>query len=353
MKRIEYIILIFALCSACILLASCDEVIKKITPIETGTKITQSATASETITETAPKVTYARIDTDNCVFENDIKRKAAEKADGAINHAIDILNKYLDSRSYNVLDFDPLSHPLAYEALDETKKAHYDRMYAGASSFSGYVIDENDFKERLNPFGDIVDALYAIYEDYPVTQLYYTDISTDGHTHVPRYFLPNDYAHEADDIEQVKHGVTFYNAVFDRILECVPEGLSNYGKCMYFTAVISELCTYDYGYETMLDPFQAYNALVGGKTVCAGYTEAFQLLCRASGVECGSVKGKAAPDDIISHIWNVVQTDLGPRYIDVTWTDNNIEKSGLDFYFEYFMMDSDDLEYEGYIPDSK
>ncbi|MBO4868560.1 MAG: hypothetical protein J5585_02480, partial [Clostridia bacterium] len=52
-----------------------------------------------------------------------------------------------------------------------------------------------------------------------------------------------------------------------------------------------------------------------------------------------------------THIWNVVDTDDGVKYIDVTWTDGTTEERGCLMAFDYFMMDAQRLEFEGYQPD--
>lgn len=310
-------------------------------------------TGEETPPSAGPATVYARIDTASCAFADDLARRAAERIDPAINKGIDVLNRYPDDGKIRVLDFDAAKYPPARDSLREDVKRIYDTILGAVTNYGSYSFDETKMSGS-NPYGDVIDAVYAVYEDHPVTALYFSDGGTYT-THRPRYFLPNDLPHECDDLEAVKSGVDFYNAVFDRILECMPDGLTNFQKCLYFSGVVMYSCTYETEQLSVTDLFQAYNALVKGEAVCQGYTQAFRLLCRAAGVDCRSLTGTVSVTDdnggVSEHIWNAVETQDGLRFVDVTWMDARAERSGRLFDTSCFMMDAEDLEYEGYIPD--
>ncbi len=66
----------------------------------------------------------------------------------------------------------------------------------------------------------------------------------------------------------------------------------------------------------------AEGALIYGKAVCGGYTDAFQLLMNMCGYECGVVKGTARNDTFSgAHAWNTVKIGKETRYVDVCWDD--------------------------------
>ena len=73
---------------------------------------------------------------------------------------------------------------------------------------------------------------------------------------------------------------------------------------------------YDEGCEDGgYNPVQtAYGALINGKAVCQGYSNAFQMLMESLGIPASVVIG----DD---HAWNAVWVDGHISYIDVTWDD--------------------------------
>lgn len=58
----------------------------------------------------------------------------------------------------------------------------------------------------------------------------------------------------------------------------------------------------------------AYGAIVQGKAVCGGYTEAVSIFCRYLGIPCVTVRNA-------SHIWNTVWVDGQWLHWDATWAD--------------------------------
>ncbi len=345
MKRFIAAALLFAaLFSSCITITGPDGT-------DPGSPVTSSepswSVEDLTLSETEKEMTgYAHVSADG--IADPMEKKAAEIIDPAVNTALDALSVFDYPWRANVLEIDPQDDPKAYDRLSPVSQAVYRKLYDAVSRFQPYEIVEKDI-DASNPYGEIVDAVYAIYHDHPVTRAYWMD-GGDYYSHLPRYFLPNDWKHPTEDRASVENAVRLYEAVFRRILDCMPEGLDNEEKCVYFASVVCAACTYDRSKETRDGPFFSYDALVKGTAVCSGYTEAFELLCHASGVNCTSITGKVEGDDE-QHIWNRVRTDQGCRYIDVTWTDNAMEQYGLPFYSGYFMIDEEMLMNSGYLPD--
>lgn len=73
-------------------------------------------------------------------------------------------------------------------------------------------------------------------------------------------------------------------------------------------------------------------ALVDGKAVCEGYSQAFQYLLYRAGVPCGAVVGKKVDGE--NHKWNFVTIGNKSYYIDVTWDD--VEAKDLSVIHSYF-----------------
>ena len=65
----------------------------------------------------------------------------------------------------------------------------------------------------------------------------------------------------------------------------------------------------------------AYSALVNGKTVCAGYSRAFQYIMNKLNITTYYVTGKSQGE---SHAWNIVKLGNGYYNIDLTWDDGKI-----------------------------
>ncbi len=89
---------------------------------------------------------------------------------------------------------------------------------------------------------------------------------------------------------------------------------SPYEKEKYVHDALMELAEYD-----VTSPMNqsAYSALVGGKSVCAGYARAFQYMMQMLGIPCYYCTGYAGED----HAWNIVKLDGAYRNVDVTWDD--------------------------------
>ena len=76
--------------------------------------------------------------------------------------------------------------------------------------------------------------------------------------------------------------------------------------------------TADYAVADTVDPYYTqtiYGALTTGKTVCAGYTKLYELLCNYFGIDCIAVTS----DD---HAWNLVRYGTHWYIVDTTWDDS-------------------------------
>ena len=62
----------------------------------------------------------------------------------------------------------------------------------------------------------------------------------------------------------------------------------------------------------------AYSALIDGKSVCDGYTGAYNLFLKLEGIDC-----YALPSLSENHIWTVATLDGTEYHIDVTWGDQH------------------------------
>lgn len=73
----------------------------------------------------------------------------------------------------------------------------------------------------------------------------------------------------------------------------------------------------------------AYGAIVLGKAVCDGYTDALNLLLNRLGIESDIVIGQANDE---GHAWNLIKFSDGYFYADATWDDGDDGKLRYDFY---------------------
>ena len=89
------------------------------------------------------------------------------------------------------------------------------------------------------------------------------------------------------------------------------------------------------------------SSLVEGKTVCAGYTRAYQYIMNRAGQKCSYVRG-TAKESIgqvktgESHAWALVNIENDFYYCDTTWGDS-VGEGTEHSCSGYFMMNSDEM----------
>lgn len=123
--------------------------------------------------------------------------------------------------------------------------------------------------------------------------------------------------------------------------------------CLAIHNYICEIASYDYDIvsedvktiEAMIAR-SAYGALIGGKTVCSGYSSAFYLLYNEiiGDGQCKIAAGvQGTGDEAVGHAWNVVYDNGKTYYIDCTFDDNDNAGYGFDYFYE--PTDSDNFKY--------
>ncbi len=89
---------------------------------------------------------------------------------------------------------------------------------------------------------------------------------------------------------------------------------SDYDKIKRVYEWICDNVAYDYSYNDG----SIYDALIGKKSVCAGYAGAFQVIMEALGIECYINEGEVNRE---AHAWNIVKLDGKYYFVDATWGD--------------------------------
>ncbi len=72
-------------------------------------------------------------------------------------------------------------------------------------------------------------------------------------------------------------------------------------------------------YEKTNDSQNMLSVFLNGKSVCAGYSRAFQYLCQKAGIYCIYVPGTTKENE--PHAWNLVRINGNYYWVDVTWGD--------------------------------
>ena len=205
------------------------------------------------------------------------------------------------------LDFPEDQYP--YRAmLSEEEKTVYNQLYANI------VAHNNDF-ELVNPISSLSvdDVISAVLYDHPEL-FWYT-----GHSEY--IAMPNSGAVidmsieflEFDDFDAAK---AEFDSNLQKIVEAARTKGDPYSMELYVHDTLAKKTTYDSN-----NPMNqtAYSAIVQGRSVCAGYSKAFQLVMHELGIPCYYITGKIEGSN---HAWNIVRINGDFYNVDVLWDDN-------------------------------
>ena len=112
-----------------------------------------------------------------------------------------------------------------------------------------------------------------------------------------------------------------YNAAVEQALRSVPEGLSQVETVAAFHDWLAARCAYDYDFEET--SWDAYGALVNGKAVCQGYSQALIQLLQRRGIDTAYVSSEET-----NHGWIQVLVDGEWYHVDVTLDDPAVSYGG-------------------------
>lgn len=195
-----------------------------------------------------------------------------------------------------------------YAMLNDTLRQLYRQVYANVlvlnTSFTpGVAVTAEQAK----------NVVEAVYNDHP--ELFWM-----GEEFSCKYLqtgicveLTLQYNETANDLERAKSD---FGACAEEILSGARDLGSDYEKERYIHDALVQIVEYD---TSAAANQSAYSALVLGRSVCAGYTRAFQYLLQRLDIPCYYCTGYSGGD----HAWNIVKMGNLYRNVDVTWDDTN------------------------------
>lgn len=221
--------------------------------------------------------------------------------------ADEILNTLDAGETGEGLSFDAIMYPY-YDMISDTEKALYRQIYANANAMNKKFkpLDVASANEVRNAFRSVVN-------DHP--ELFWVE------TAYKYKYAPTGQVAEiglvfnitANDIDASK-------AKFEEAAKYIKD--NTYGL---YTDYEKEKKVHDtlianvvYDANSPMNQ-SAYSALVYGRTVCAGYSRAYQYVMQQLDIPCYYVTGYAGEN----HAWNIVKLDDGYYNVDSTWADTN------------------------------
>lgn len=127
---------------------------------------------------------------------------------------------------------------------------------------------------------------------------------------------PN-YLYEGEEKEQRNQEI---ESARTSCLSGISDLSDEYEKIKYIYTYLIDNVDYDLDAP---DNQNIYSALVGKRSVCAGYAKSCQYLLQQLGIYCIYVTGQTTDPNggVADHAWNIVQCNGQYYYVDTTWGD--------------------------------
>lgn len=233
--------------------------------------------------------------------------------------------------SYNITDY---SKNIGYYTSSFTEKEQnaFNEIYNGIMDYQT-EIDIDSGIVNVNDIGDFLTFLTSVCSEIHQLSGNY-GLYTDDNGYVTG--LEMNYSRN----KKIGTKELFViNEKIDQICENA-SSLSEYDKIKYFHDYIVQNCKYDANGDNI---YSAYGCLIEGKAVCEGYSKAFAMLCKKSGIPCINILGEAKDEknQIQSHMWNMVNLDGSWYHIDITWDDPKNLFGNNYIRYDYFNVNDD------------
>ena len=221
-----------------------------------------------------------------------------------------------------------------YAFLNETEQKLYQTLLHACENY--------EFQVELNEKADadmLFHAVTALTCDYP--EYYWTNKPYTYYQNGAGKVVSVEFASDGSE-ESVLAAV---ERIADEVIAGCPE--PGYEAYKYLYDWIIDTADYD---ETASESGQNLaSVFLDHRSVCAGYSKAYQYLCKKAGMECIYVTGTAVMKDGTegSHAWNLIRINGQYYWADVTWGDPVFEGNGsFGTNYNYFCVSDRTLNAE-------
>ena len=238
----------------------------------------------------------------------------------------------------NINEYNRLcSNLFYYNQLDSKTKQTYLEIYISLLNFtdSFYIctIDPEEIDYAFNcVMGDHPEIFY-------VNGYMFTKYTIEG-VIIKVEFTPGYTMTEDEAGEYFAH----IKAYKDAFLKGISRSATDYEKVKYTYEFVILNTEYDLNSEENQNILSVF---MYGKSVCQGYSKAFQYLLSQLDVQSALVVGYVSNNE--GHAWNIVRCNGQYYYIDCTWGDssymnNASAASGLGINYDYLNITTEELE---------
>lgn len=205
-------------------------------------------------------------------------------------------------------NFNNIDNPY-YAILEDDEKRLYKQIYANM------IKVEKNFRPVVNVNRDTInDTIEAVFNDHPEIFWINTNYSYKYVSDGKVVQITISYNSTSKNLEESKK---IFEDSANKIIDKANTYSTEYLKEKYVHDTLIEMNKYD---ENEKLNQSAYSALVKGKTVCAGYSRAFQYIMNKLGITTYYIAGDSAGD----HSWNIIELENEFYNVDLTWDDQKI-----------------------------
>lgn len=205
---------------------------------------------------------------------------------------------------FSEIRFDELYYPY-YAMLNEGLRTVYGQLYAAVSEYKTSVIPASSL--TLEEAEAVVSALT---NDHPELFWLGSEYKVSYLSNGKAVKITVEFNMPAEMIPEAK---IKFDTASEAVIGTAGQLTSFYEREKYVHDYILQHAQYDS--SDVISAQSAYSALVSGKTVCAGYSKAFQYLMTRLNIPTYYCTGYSSGE----HAWNLVRLDDGYYNVDLTW----------------------------------
>ena len=211
------------------------------------------------------------------------------------------LQKKYEEKDNTPIDYTQSDIYYYYNNINSTQRELYDRIAYTCSNF------ENSANLNMANLDDVYIAETAVSYDHP--EFYWMKefslVKIGEKVKSINFDVPKD----------AKEKMELIDSKVNDILSGINKYSDDYQKVKYFYDWIIE----NTDYENLSSSQDFTSVFLDKRSVCAGYSRAFQYLCQKANIECSYVVGIADNNEL--HAWNLVKIGKNYYWVDTTWGD--------------------------------